>query len=438
MPEFNLPYGAGHLKLNLPDEWHVELLTPEPAPPLPDPLAAVEFALDHPVGARHLSDFAGIQSAAIAINDKTRPVPHSVLLPPLLSRLEGLGVQPEAITLCIATGSHPPMSPAEYGRVIPAEILRRYPVLSHNANDPDMLIYLGKTGRGTPVWINQNYAQADLRIVVGNIEPHQFMGFSGGVKSAAIGLAGVETINHNHALMTDRRARLGRFDDNPARQDVEEIGRLAGIHFALNAILNEAKQIVAVVAGEPGAVMQKGIPLARRLYQVEVSAPFDLMIVSPGGHPKDINLYQAQKALAHAALVTRDGGAIVVAAACPEGAGSQSYQQWMEGMTSYQMVFERFEREGFRIGPHKAYQIARDAAHVQVLFLSQMPPDLVEKLLLTPVSSLEEAITSGLRHLASRGSVAGEDLRVGVMPWANATIPVLQSESSNELPCKSV
>lgn len=427
MAEFSLPYGRGELSVSLPDEWQVELIAPKQVPALPNPSAAVSRVLDNPIGGRRLFDFAGVQSAAIAINDKTRSVPHTILLPPLLRQLKALGLAPEAITLLIATGSHAPMQTDELHEVLPAEILEHYRVLSHDADDRDNLVYVGNTERDTPVWINRHFAQADLRIVTGNIEPHQFMGFSGGVKSAAIGLAGLETINHNHAMMSDSRARLGRFEDNPVRQDVEEIGRLIGVHFALNAILNDAKEILDVVAGEPEAVIQKGISLARKLYQVEVAAPFDLMIVSPGGHPKDINLYQAQKGLAHAALVTKDGGTIVLIAACPEGTGRHSYERWMEGVTSYQAVFERFQREGFRIGPHKAYQIARDAARVRVLFVTQMPSDLVRRLLLTPVGSPNEAVDVVSDGLALEGPVANRDLRVGLMSWANATIPVLKN-----------
>ncbi len=421
MIEFSLPYGRNHATVNLPDEWQIELLAPRQVPAVTDPLAAVNYALDNPIDRRSLSDFASARSAAIAINDKTRPVPHSVLLPPLLRRLEALGLRAEAITLLIATGSHSPMSPDEFDAVLPVDILKRYRVMSHNASDVSNLIHLGETQRGTPVWINRHFAQANLRIVIGNIEPHQFMGFSGGVKSAAIGLAGVETINHNHAMMADDRAKLGHFDDNPPRQDVEEIGRLIGVHYALNAILNESKEIVEVITGEPEAVMRGGIPLVRKLYQVPVSAPFDLMIASPGGHPKDINLYQAQKGLAHAALVTKDGGTIILIAACPEGTGSRHYEQWMEGITSYQAVFERFEYEGFRIGPHKAFQIARDADRVRVLLVSHMPSDLVQRLLLIPAGSLEEAIALA-RDSLSPGA------RVGVMPWANTTIPAITTK----------
>lgn len=419
MPKFTIPYGKTELSFNLPDARHVTLIAPQAAAPAPDPLAVVNRALDEPVGGVTLADFSDARSAAIAVNDKTRPVPHRHLLPPLLARLEDLGLPPEAITLLIATGTHSPMTPDEYPAILPPDIIERYPIICHNADNEASLIHLGQTERGTPVWLNRHYAQADLRLVVGNMEPHQFMGFSGGVKSAVIGLAGPETIHHNHAMMADAQAKLGSYGDNPARQDVEEIGRLVDIHFALNAILNRQKQIVRAIAGQPQAVMEQGIPLVRQIYQVGVAQPFDLMIVSPGGHPKDINMYQSQKGLAHAALVAKEGGTIILAAACPEGSGSDKYERWMAGKTSYRQVFDTFEREGFRVGPHKAFQIARDAAKVRVLLLSDMPDEFVRYLLLNPVDSLAAALEIALADLPP-------EAHIGVMPLANATVPVLE------------
>jgi nickel-dependent lactate racemase len=394
-----------------------EIVVPPDTSAAPDPTGAVEAALFAPVGGADLS-FRGVRSAAIAVNDKTRPVPHRYLLPPLLRWLEDLGLSPEAIRLIIAPGMHPPMMPKEYPRVVPEDILARYPVRCHDADDRENLRHLGTTSRGTPVWVNRHFVEADLRVVVGNIEPHQFQGFSGGVKSAAVGLVGRDTINHNHAMMTDPRARLGRYADNPGRQDLEEIGRLIGVHLALNAILNGRKEIVRVLAGEPRAVMEAGIPLSRQVSQVAVAAPFDLVIASPGGHPKDLNFYQSQKALAHASPVTRDGGTVILVAACPEGVGSPSYEAWMEGVHSYEKVFARFKREGFCVGPHKALLIARDASRVQTLLVSEMAPDLVRYLLLTPAASIDEALTAVLADLPA-------DLRVGIVPRASSTIPYI-------------
>ncbi len=415
MAEFRIPYGRTQLTVRLDDSWHSELLAPARVKPVPDPVQAVREALSRPVGGVRLADYAKARSVAIAISDKTRPVPHAVLLPPLLRALDQLGIPPAAITLIAATGLHGPMPEAEFAQILPADILARHRVISHDAVAAD-LVSLGKTRLGTTVQVNRAFAQADLRVVVGNLEPHQFMGFSGGVKTAAIGLGGRDTINQNHARMLDPRSDLARYEDNPARQDVEEIGRMMGVHFALNAVINESKQIVRVLAGDPQAVMRAGIPLVLELYQVRVAAPFDLLIASPGGHPKDINLYQAQKALGHAARVTRPGGTIILVAACPEGSGSRTYEDWVTGMASHQAVLERFQREGFRIGPHKAFQIARDAAPRRVLMVTQMPQELAQKLLLTPCASLEAALATALPSLPPAA-------RIGIMPWANATIP---------------
>jgi nickel-dependent lactate racemase len=260
--------------------------------------------------------------------------------------------------------------------------------------------------------------EADLRIVVGNLEPHHFMGFSGGAKSAAIGLAGRSTINSNHAMLPHPNAKTGHYEDNPMRQDVEAIGRMIGIHFAINAILNLEKEIVQVVAGDPTAVMLAGIPLARQVCQVPVLGLYDLVIASAGGHPKDINFYQSQKALTHSALITRDQGKIILAAACPEGSGSLSYEHFMEGLDRWEAVVEQFQQQGFQVGPHKAFQVARIISRTQAILVSQLPPEQVKRLLLKPAPNLDSAIGFALADL-------GPDSRIAVMPYAVTTVPVL-------------
>jgi nickel-dependent lactate racemase len=413
--EFEIPYGHGHLAFSLPEDYPVEWIAPVEVPSAPDPAELARRALEQPVGDVRLADFAGARSAVIAVVDKTRPIPHAALYS-LLDTLEDMGMT--TITLLIATGAHAPMTPDEFDDILPAGILTQYPVISHDCDARD-LVFRGETSRGTPVWVNNDWISANLRIVTGNIEPHQFMGFSGGMKSAAIGLAGRATINHNHAMITDPRATLGCYDDNPARQDVEEIGQLIGVHFALNTILDREKRVIHALAGEPVAVMQAGIPLARALVEIPVSAPCDLVITSPGGHPKDINLYQAQKALAHAARITKTGGTVILVAPCTEGTGGQRYESWMAGMTSQEEVLERFARERFELGPHKAFLIARDARRVRVVLVSEMPAEQVRHLLLTPAASLDEALGRALDDLPPGA-------RIGILPAANSTAPVVR------------
>jgi nickel-dependent lactate racemase len=416
-----IPYGTGYLRFRLPGWIQPISVETRKISAVPEPQRAVLEAVTNPVGGISLSDFRGVRSVAIAINDKTRPVPNDQLLLPLLSHLEEVGVNQRAIQFIISTGTHPRISPADFSLLVPQEILERFPIHCHQCDDSESLAYLGSSSRGTPVWVNKLFAEAELRIVVGIIEPHQFQGFSGGVKGAAIGLAGRETINLNHALMTSPKAILGKFSDNPARQEVEEIGKIIGVHFSLNALLNRDRQIVSVIAGDPYAVMEKGIPISRQISQVQVDEPFDLIIASPGGYPKDINLYQSQKALAHAAKITRTAGTVILAAACVEGTGSRAYELWMDGVSSHQEVIDRFHREGFMVGPHKAVQIALDATRVKIFLISELDSDLTRKLLLTPVSNIDEALEIALKDLP-RGA------NVGIMPQASSTIPIINSK----------
>jgi len=416
--QIQLPYGHSSLMGQIPDGIDVDIISPQRVSAQEDPLACVRMAVQTLLGNVAWEDFIGAKSVAIAVNDKTRPVPHDVLLPPLLAHLARLGLD-EAITIYVAVGTHPPMQPEEFPGILSTEILKRYRVVSHDSENPNKLVFLGETSHGTPVWTNREYYESDLKIVVGNIEPHQFAGFSGGVKTAAVGLAGLESINNNHGLMIHPNSQLGKYEINPTRQDIEEMGQMIGIHVALNAILNQEKKIVHALAGDPVEVMKAGIPLSRQVCQVRVPGEYKLVIASPGGHPKDINVYQAQKALAHAALVSKPTGTIILVAACPEGAGSPHYEHWMRGKNSYAEVLERFNKEGFRIGPHKAFMIARDATKSRLLLVSEMDQDLAGRLLLNPVENLQAAIDTALRDFQ-----AGD--RVGIMTHASSTIPFIE------------
>lgn len=417
MGEFCVPYGTGEVCFTLPDDLRVDLIQPREVPGAEDPVAVVEEALANPLGFRW-EDWQGIQTISVAVNDKTRPVPHDVLLPPLLQRMEALGVAPEQITLFIANGTHAPMTPDEYPRVLPAEVLARYPVVSHDADRQEDMVHLGETRRGTPVWVNRRYQQADLRVVVGNIEPHQFEGFSGGVKSAVIGLGARETADTNHALLMDPASQMGRYRGNPAREDVEEAGQLIGIHLALNAIINNHLEVVHALAGDPVAVMEAGVPLSQELCMVEVPYPYDLVISSAGGYPKDINLYQSQKGLRHAAEVVREGGTIILVSACAEGSGSRSYEAFMEGISSVEEALERFAQQPFRVGPHKAYLIARDMSKAQVYLVSELDANLARRLLFRPAESVQSAVDAVLPSLSPQA-------RVAIFPKAASTVPRL-------------
>ena len=412
MTTIRVPYGRASLEANAPAGAVVDVVDFEEGDPSADPIGETRRALHDPIG-----EFAwrAASSVAIAVNDKTRPVPHGDLLPPLLGRLAAVGIPDDAITFYVAVGGHAPMVASEFPDILPAEVIERYRVVSHDARSDDLVV-LGETSRGTRVSSNPGYVAADLKVVVGTIEPHQFAGYSGGVKSAAIGLAGLETINANHTWMTDPASRIGTYATNPARQDIEEIGAMIGIDLALNVILDSQRRIVEVLAGEPVAVMEVGTPRVRAISQVGVAEPYDVVVTSPGGHPKDINVYQSQKAVSSAAGIVRPGGTIVLTAACIEGSGSSSYEEWVSARTSHEDVLETFRREGFRVGPHKAFQIARDSMDARLVVCSDMAPELTDRLLLETAPTLQAAIDE----------VVTAESRVAVLPHANTTIAYVE------------
>jgi nickel-dependent lactate racemase len=421
MNKFNLPFGISSIDLILPPSLKADLIQPIDIEPAPDPLKEVKDSLDLSIGLSLDQLIFKTSTIAIAVNDKTRPVPHLYLLPPLLKKLERYGVSNNNITIIIATGTHLPMTQEEFQLILPADICGNYVVLSHNCDDRQKLINLGLTSRGTPSYVNRKFYESDVKIVTGNIEPHHFMGYSGGVKSAAIGLAGRKTINANHSMLTDPNSKIGLYETNPMRQDIEEIGKLMGIDFALNAILNSNKSISKVFSGDPIQVMKAGISLVKEKCQIPVRGPYDIVIASPGGHPKDINLYQSQKAITHASEITKEGGVIIIVAACSEGSGSKAFQQFMVGVNSYSQVIDKFNSEGFKVGPHKAFQIAREASRTHIILVSQLPPDLVRNWLMTPAINLDDAINISL-------SILPNAHRVAIMPRATNTIPVLLTD----------
>lgn len=415
--EFFIPYGQGAVKLRLPSCRSVELLQPQVGPTPPDQVAEVERALDHPLGSASLASLRQGKRCVIVISDDTRPLPYDLLLPPLLDRLMGTGgLLPSQVDLLVAAGAHPPMNREAVRAFLPAEITAAHRVICHNAREGSELREVGITSRGTPLFLNRHYLEADVRIVVGSVDPHQFAGFTGGAKGVVIGLGGMVTIQSNHSMMEHPQARMGIDRGNPVREDIDEGGRLVGINFLVNVVLNGRHEIVRAFAGGLDEVSKKGRDLCLCVRQAEYEQKADVVITSPGGHPKDINLYQAQKALPPALQVVRPGGTVILVAECSRGAGDSLYTTFMKEACSLDEVIDRFHQEGFRIGAHKAYLFARDMLEAKVLLVSRMQAALAKELFFEPFSTLQEALDAAL---AGQKRAA----RIAILPEASSVIP---------------
>ena len=413
-----IPFGESEISIEIPYS-RVKIITP-PSVFVPNsPNNFVSDAFYNPVGKINDSIWNPDAVVAVAINDQTRPLPHAIILPKLIKFLEQNKIKRENIHFFIATGTHRQLSTAEIQTILPDGLHEQFYVHCHDCDDRFELQFLGETHKRTPVYINKLFFRADVKIVIGNIEPHHFMGFSGGMKTAAIGLTGRATIEKNHSMLTDPQAKLGKFFENPMRQDVEEIGRMIGIDLALNVVLDHQNRIIAAFWGEPYEVMTQGIPVSLEICDAGIAqaeCQYDLIIASPGGFPKDINLYQAQKAITNACLFSKPGGVIVLMAECRDGVGNQRFLDYLESKQNIQAILEDFQHKSFEVGPHKAYQLALQTADHTIILVSTLDEVLVRKCMLLPAANLTEA-------LAIAKPLLPLNPRTAVLPHATHCLP---------------
>jgi lactate racemase len=413
--EIKLKYGKGVKTLRLPDQAEIHVMAPHDLPVLPDVESSLREALDNPLGTQSLDDRSKPRSVAIAVPDETRPVPLKTLLPVLLNRIFQAwpDIDPGAVTIVVGGGLHPAPDKNQMARILPEDLLG-CSLVAHDALASPMTIY-GTTSRGTPVEINAAIGEAELKIVVGMIDPHQYQGMTGGFKGVVIGCASKAMIERNHSLMSLNGAVAGNIQDNPVRQDLEEAGRMIGIDLAINVCLNSSQKVVAVIAGNPESVLRSGAGITQQLYGLPLGAPFEIVIAACGGYPKDICLYQAQKGLNTASQCTATGGRILLLAACDQGVGDQCYLDYVRKFTCPSSQMKEFEELGFRMGAHKAYLFSRTLTRFTVVVDSELDEQTLAHCHLTK-GNAQETLDSWFEEIASERIP-----RVGVLPNANSS-----------------
>jgi nickel-dependent lactate racemase len=353
-----LPYGKTDVCVRVQARNLLGSIEPKEQPACPDARAEVERALKEPipVGNKRLSEIALPESkVAIVVNDATRRTPTDVMLPPVLDELNLAGVKDENVTIIFGTGTHRPVTREEAVRIVGESVFSRVKTVSHNCKAPD-LVHVGNTRHGNKVYLNRVFAEADVKVLLGDVDFHYYAGYSGGRKSVLPAVAGEETIKHNHALMLHANARPGILVGNPVNEDMVEAAKLAKVDFILNVVSNSKGQVVKAFAGDWEQAFAEAVKLVDAMYRVVVDRRADIVVVSCGGSPADINLYQAYKAVDSALEVVKRGGVIVLVAECPEGHGNQVFYDWMLRFGDLKSV-EREIKRNFVLGGHKAYYL---------------------------------------------------------------------------------
>jgi nickel-dependent lactate racemase len=408
--EIGLDYGRRGLTVRLPDGLRVSVAEPSKGEALPDPSAAVVRALEAPIGARPLAELAcGRRNAVVVISDKTRPVPNGIVLPPVLRTLEAAGIARERIEILVATGLHRPNTRDELVEMTSAELVERYRFRNHIARNSDEHVHLGQTRRGTEIWLDRGFVNADFKVVTGLIEPHLMAGYSGGRKGVAPGLAGVETMRSAHGpAMLEDNIGPGIIAGNPFHEDVLEIARRARVDFLVDVSIDRARRLTGVFAGDLERAHEAGMHAVERQVRVDLEAPADIVITSAGGYPLDATFYQAIKGLTGALNVVRRGGTIILAAAISEGIGSADFQELLRDVRGNNDFMARITAPGFfHIDQWMVQHLCQVLRKAEVVLVTDgLAPETVRGLLANPAASIEEAVKQAVRRYGPQTHVA--------------------------------
>jgi len=416
-----VPYGKTEICARIPTRNYLGNIEPKERKGVQDPKAEVVRALNEPLGSKKLGELVKPGNKVVIVaNDHTRSTPSNLIIPPILEELNKTGVPDSDITIIFGCGTHRPPKPEEQKAILGEDILQSVRTKSHDCKAKD-LVYLGRTkSHMNKVYVDKVFVEADFRILTNSVELHYFAGYGGGRKSVLPAISGEETIQNNHAMLLHPKAKTGVLEGNPVHEDMVEAAKLARADFIVNAVTNSRNEIVKAFAGDLEQAFNEGVKLVDEMYKVPIERRTDIVIVSSGGSPHDIDLYQAQKGLENALDAVKRGGVVIWAAECPDGHGSELFKDWMTRFKDLKEMEAEIKRR-FRLGAHKAYYLARALQRVQIILVSTLPDYYaVGTFRLRTARALNDALIDAF-------DIVGKDARVWIMPHGNITLPIVQT-----------
>jgi len=415
------PYGKTEVCVRVPTQNFLGSIEPREKPGVQNARAEVERALREPIGSKRLSEIVKPENkVAIVVDDATRPAPSHLMVPPILDELSVAGVKDENITIIFGCGMHRAVKREEAVRLLGEAVLKRVKAISHDCKAQD-LVYVGTTQKhGNKVYLNRVFAGADVKVLTGDVCFHYYAGYGGGRKGVLPAVSGEETIKHNHAMLLHPNAKTGVLDGNPIHEDMIEAAKLAKVDFILNVITNNKGEVVKAFAGDLEQAFYEGVKVVDEIYRIPVDRKADIVVVSPGGHPVDMNLFQAYKGVDSALEVVKRGGVIILVAECPEGHGNQVFYDWMVKFNDVKAV-EREIKRSFVFGGHKAYYLMKALQKVQIILVSSMPDYYATNIFkLKTARAVNDALNEAF-------NIAGKNAKVWVMPCGNFTHPEVKT-----------
>jgi nickel-dependent lactate racemase len=426
---FHVPYGKKGIPFRLPSGMSGTLVTSRPIAPLRKLDTAISKALAHPVHSAPLKELArSAASVCIVFTDITRACPDDTLVPALLRELHSAGVRRDRITLLCGIGMHRASTLEEKNIKLGKEVVKDYLVVDHEPTNPKTLVDLGRSKDGIPFTVNRRAYESDLLVATGIVEPHQYAGYSGGGKTLAIGAGGEALIAYTHGpkMVDHPGTRLGRIKGNPFQDAVKEVARRARLRFIINVVQNDEARPVAVLAGDPEPTFEKLVSSARELYEVPIPRQVDVAVAGVG-YPKDLNLYQATRAVSYLFFAptpaVKDGGVFILPAPTPEGVGQglgeKRFLETMRNASDMPSLLAELRKTGYPPGAQRAFVMAKVLEKTHVIVVGSETPEIVRQLKMIPAATMDQAFQ------IAEEKVGRKDLDVLVVPHALLTLPIV-------------
>jgi lactate racemase len=422
--DLELAYGREGLKIALPEDAAVTVISPRHVAGLADEGAALRSALETPLDSPGLRQLVRPEDmVAVVFSDITRPMPNDRVLPVLLQVLSEAGLADERIVLINGLGTHRVQSEQELDQMLGSDIVRRYRIDQHDAWDNANLVAVARNRAGRLVRVNRAYTEASVRILTGFVEPHFFAGFSGGPKAVLPAIADIESIldNHGARLLSNPQTTWATTEGNPLWEEIRDVALATQPTFILNVTLNRERELTGVFAGRLLTAHRAAVDFVKAHAVQPVSEPFDIVITSNSGYPLDLNLYQAVKGMSAAVQIVKPGGDIIIAAECWDGIPDHGeYGRLLRDAASVDELLATLMAPGFRCHDQWEAQIQaqiqrRARVHVYADGLSDRQ---LSDAMVVPCRSIEALV----EELLSRNPEA----RIAVLPEGPQTVPTLR------------
>jgi len=411
-----IPVGDGMVVLPVPNMMPV--VAPRHIPGIRNIREEICRAIKNPIGTPRLKELAkGKKDAAIVVNDITRPYPGGGMILEIADELHAGGMTDSQIFLVVAYGAHRFNTDSELRGMFGDEVVDRFRIVHHDAFDQERLMIMGETDGGVVVQVNKEFVEADLKILTGCIAPHQLAGFSGGRKSVVPGISGFDTLKAHHSFpIRPERTSLGWLEGNPFHEEAMKAARIAKVDFIVNSVDNEVHELIQCVAGDLTDAYMEGVKLCKTIWSVQVAHKPDVVIVSPGGYPRDFDLHQSQKAIGCAEMLCKDGGMIIMIAEMRDGIGKPG--KVLLQADSPQDVIDRFYKTGYQPDAlSKAFMWARALKNYKISILcSKVSDDILSDMFFEVFESFEKAIEKAIELYGTQASFM-------VVPYGSEIIP---------------